>query len=147
MFFNHVKEYLTSISLPILKTNFSNSTQGLLRSCYTLVQSKVEMLKSYTITIDGFYESFLPVEKQLIPKNFWRAGLTSANQLSPFRQKGWIDRHWLARPSKGHNAKIFWCINCFSTCKNTVFRIKCKCNHTFSSWFRSIIMSLAMSIY
>ena len=42
-----------------------------------------------------------------------RAGLTRAGQSSLFGQMGWIGRPWLARPSKGHDAKkilgIFYC--------------------------------------
>ena len=58
----------------------------------TFVQNEVEMLKSYTITKDGFSESFLHVEKQFIPKKIFASWPLEgrANQCRP-KQPIWAE--------------------------------------------------------
>ena len=55
----------------------------------------VEMLKSHTVTKDDFSESFLPVEQQIIPKNFFVSWPLEgrANQCQPIQPvwAKWLD--------------------------------------------------------
>ena len=74
-----------------------------LASQNTLIQNEVEMLKSYTLTKDGFSESFLPVEQQYIPKNFFASWILEgrAKQCWPIQPiwAKWLDWPALVSPA------------------------------------------------
>ena len=81
----------------------------------------------------GFFETFLYVEQQFIPKKL----ISSQDSEAQFWQFWRFGRAWLGEPSEDHEAMNFLGINCCSTYKKVS-----KNPHFISMYFQAFNISL-----